>query len=140
MYVVSTALLIYSHYYGVLTLLSHEAFWAITYLRDLFRSRPSRMRGRLRSWLLFHFVLILAYALWIPVAADKFLGFGSVSGGTSLVTIMRETTIVFFTGHSEAVYNAVPGDPAYFEDQVRAHNAEYIAVLARGPGVPHAVR
>jgi uncharacterized membrane protein len=119
-YAVSTALMLYTHYYGVLTLLSHEFVWATLFAKDLFQKPDAALARRLPSWLGFHLALAVLYGPWIPVALGKFLGFGSASGGTSLLTVIRETVIVFFTGHSEAAYNAVPGDSGFVEDQARA--------------------
>lgn len=73
-YVVSSALLLYTHAFGLFPLLSQSVYWVLLFLWS-----NQRNRKRLRQWAVFLVVLFLLYVPWLGVTVDQTIRFQSAS-------------------------------------------------------------
>jgi mannosyltransferase len=73
-YIVSSALLLYTHAFGFFPILSQSIYWVLLCLWS-----HQRDRRRVRQWAAFPIVLFLLYVPWLGVMVDQTLRFQSAS-------------------------------------------------------------
>jgi mannosyltransferase len=73
-YIVSSALLLYTHAFGLFPIVSQNIYWVLLFLWS-----DQRDRERVRQWVTLQIVLFLFYAPWLGVTVAQTLRFQSAS-------------------------------------------------------------